>query len=245
MRPRLELSRAQRVLWLLEELQVPYQLKVYKRGSDWLADPALRNVHPLGKSPVVTVQAPGSPQSLVLAESAAITEYLCDYYGKWLVPRRYVEGKEGQVGGETESWLRYRHYMHYAEGSIMPLVVVSFLVDGIKNGPVPFFIRPITNAIAGKISKMFLQANFETHYKFLESQLETSPQGGGFLCGPELTAADILMSFPLLAGEKTASMSKDKFPRVWQYVQKLHETDGYKRSVKKIEELGGDWRITM
>jgi glutathione S-transferase len=107
---------------------VPYELKTYKRGSDRLADPALKEVHPLGKSPVVTIDVPGR-ETIVLIESAAITEYLCDHYGKQLIPKRWIDGKEDQVGGETESWLRYRTFMHYAEGSIMPLMVVSLLVS--------------------------------------------------------------------------------------------------------------------
>lgn len=85
-------------------------------------------MHPLGKSPVVGIQAPGIDKPIMLAESGAITEYLTEYFGKWLIPTRYAEGKEGQIGGETEAWIRYRFLMHYAEGSIMPLMVFSLLL---------------------------------------------------------------------------------------------------------------------
>jgi hypothetical protein len=125
----LEVSRSHRILWLLEELEIPYELKTYKRGKDKLADPKLKEVHPLGKSPVITVEVPGAEKPLVIAESAAIVEYLCDYYGKWLVPKRYREGKEDQIGGESESWLRHRFFMHYAEGSIMPLMLIALIVS--------------------------------------------------------------------------------------------------------------------
>jgi glutathione S-transferase len=125
----LEVSRSHRILWLLEELQIPYELKTYKRGKDKLADPKLKEIHPLGKSPVITVEAPGAEKPLVIAESAAIVEYLCHYYGKWLVPKRYREGKEDQIGGESESWLRHRFFMHYAEGSIMPLMLIALIVS--------------------------------------------------------------------------------------------------------------------
>jgi len=125
----LEVSRSHRILWLLEELGVPYELKTYKRSKDRLADPKLKEVHPLGKSPVITVEVPGVEKPLVIAESGAIVEYLCDYYGKWLVPKRYRDGKEDQVGGESESWIRYRFYMHYAEGSIMPLMLMALIVS--------------------------------------------------------------------------------------------------------------------
>ena len=128
---RLEVSRSHRVLWLFEELGVPYELKTYQRTKERLAPPELKDIHPLGKSPVVTVEVPGSAAPLVLAESAAIVEYFCGYYGKdtSMVPDRYQAGKEGQMGGETESWLRYRMLMHYAEGSLMPLMLLSLIVD--------------------------------------------------------------------------------------------------------------------
>lgn len=210
-----------------------------------LADPKLRTIHPLGKSPVIVVEAPGTTQPLVLAESAAIMEYLCDYYGKWLIPKRYQEGKEGQIGGERESWIRYRYYMHYAEGSLMPIILVALIARGIKNAPVPFFLKPITGAIAGKVTNLYLKPNFETHYKFLEDQLKTSPDGGQFLCGRDLTAADILMSFPMEAGQSRSGMSKDNFPLMWAYVDLLHEREAYKRAVKKIEEIEGSFKMNV
>jgi glutathione S-transferase len=128
----LEVSRSHRILWLLEELGIHYELKTYKRGKDKLADPKLKDIHPLGKSPVITVETAASETPLVIAESAAIVEYLCGYYGKWLVPKRYREGKEDQIGGESESWLRHRFFMHYAEGSIMPLMLMALIVSSVN-----------------------------------------------------------------------------------------------------------------
>lgn len=126
---RLEVSRSQRILWLLEELQVPYELKTYKRGADKRADPKLKEVQPLGKSPVITIERGDGKEPLVLIESAAMTEYLCDYYGKHLIPARYLADKKGQIGAETEAWLRYRTFMHYAEGSLMPLNVMALIMN--------------------------------------------------------------------------------------------------------------------
>lgn len=114
----------------------------------------------------------------------------------------------------------------------------------IKNSPVPFFIRPVTNGVAEKLKSAFLKPNFETHYKFLEQQLETSPQGGKYLCG-ELTAADILMSFPLEAGRGGSGMTKEQFPRIWEYVDLLHQRDAYQRSVEKIKELEGSFKTNL
>ena len=96
-----------------------------------LAPPALKAIHPIGKSPVVTIEAPTVEKPVVLAESAAITEYICDHFAQHLVPKRYQEGKDGQVGGESEEWLRYRFYMHYAEGSLMGILMIALFMDGI------------------------------------------------------------------------------------------------------------------
>ena len=193
----------------------------------------------------MTIEVPGKAQPLVLAESAAIVEYLCDYNGKELLPKRYQDGKEGQMGFETESWLRYRYYMHYAEGSIMPLMLVSVIMASIKNGPVPFFIKPITNTIVGKVTSLFLTPNFKTHYAFLEDQLKTSPDGGQFLCGKDLTAADILMSFPLEAGESRSGLSEADCPLLWAYVDRLHQREAYKKSVQKIAEMEGGFKTNL
>lgn len=125
---RLPQSRAQRILWLLEELKVVYVLKTYKRKS-MLAPPELKEIHPLGKSPLLTVEAEGASEPLVLAESANIVEYLVDHYGNRLVPKRYPDGKDGQIGRETEEWMRYRYYMHYAEGTLMPYLIVKLLIN--------------------------------------------------------------------------------------------------------------------
>lgn len=114
---------------MLEEIGINYELKTYKRTKAALAPPELKEVYPLGKSPVLTIEPHGSTTPIVLAESAAITEYLCDYFGKWLVPERYREGKDGQIGGESESWLRFRMLMHYAEGSLMPLMLLGVIVQ--------------------------------------------------------------------------------------------------------------------
>lgn len=94
-----------------------------------LAGPDLKKIHPLGKSPTISIKTANRPEPLVLAESGALTEYLTDYFAQHLVPKRFQAGQDGQVGGETEGWLRYRFYMHYAEGSLMTLLLVGLFVD--------------------------------------------------------------------------------------------------------------------
>ena len=129
---RLEKSRAQRLLWLMEELNLEYELKTYKR-QNMLAPDELKEVHPLGKAPLISLESEASEKPIILAESGAIFEYLIDHFGPHLGPTRYEDGKDGQVGGETESWLRYRFYMHFAEGSLMPLLVTMLLMRGMPD----------------------------------------------------------------------------------------------------------------
>ena len=126
----LEISRSHRIHWLLEELSIPYELKTYKRDKDKLAPPSLKQVHPLGKSPTITVESPARNAPFAIAESGAIAEFLCDHFGRQFIPKQWQDGLEGQVGGETESWLRYRTFMHYAEGSLMPMNLVGVVADG-------------------------------------------------------------------------------------------------------------------
>jgi len=124
----------------------------------------------------------------------------------------------------------------------MTLLVVSYLVTSIKTAPVPFFIKPITRMITGKIESVFLNENLRTHFSFLESQIGSAPDGGPFLCGRHLTAADIIVSFPLIAVSGRSSISREQYPRVFAYVDRLKETDGYRRAVAKIVEVEGSFQ---
>jgi glutathione S-transferase len=94
-----------------------------------LAPPELKKIHPLGKAPIIGITPENATEPIILAESGTIIEYLCEHFGKWLIPKRWVEGKEDRVGGETEEWMRYRYFMHYAEGSLMPNLLVGLIVD--------------------------------------------------------------------------------------------------------------------
>ncbi|KAL8901185.1 MAG: hypothetical protein Q9207_005331 [Kuettlingeria erythrocarpa] len=235
----LEKSRAQRILWLLEELKVDYELKTYKRVN-MLAPPEFKKIHPLGKSPLLSIQAEGAAEPLVLAESGVITEYLIDHFGPSLAPKRWLEGKENQVQGETEEWLRYRYFMHYAEGTLMPYLVTAVLFKALK-AKSPFFIRPIANAIAGNVDSLYLSPNLASNFTFLESQVKSAPDGGEYLCGSKLTGADILMSFPLSAAKGRSNFTEERYPALWAYVGRLEEMEGYKKAAQKIIDVEGSY----
>jgi len=125
----LDRSRAQRIIWLLEELRLPYNLKTYQRKADQQAPSSLKAVHPLGKSPVLELIHPRTQKPLVLAESANIIEYLAEHFGRHLIPQQW-KGDEREVGDETDEWMRYKFYMNYAEGSLMNLIGTGALRNG-------------------------------------------------------------------------------------------------------------------
>lgn len=105
---RLEKSRGQRIIWLLEELNLDYEIKVFKRDANFRAQDDLKQVHPLGRSPMIGITPAGSDKEIVIAESETIMDYVCEHFGKHLIPKKWVEGKEGTLGGETEEWMRYK-----------------------------------------------------------------------------------------------------------------------------------------
>ncbi|KAJ2896614.1 Glutathione S-transferase 1 [Zalerion maritima] len=219
-----------------------------------LAPPELQEIHPLGKSPVLSIAVPGREKPLVLAESGLIAEYLAEHFaggidgeeGKsGLVPKRWQEGQEGKLGGETEEWLRYKYYLHYAEGSLMPVLLISLILGRLKSPSIPFLLRPITSVVANKIISLFVFPNAKRHMSFLQEQLSTS--SGPYLIGRHLTAADILMSFPLLA-------ARERFPglgsweggdmrrgheKVYEYLERMEGMESFKRAVKRVEESEG------
>ncbi|MCJ1284827.1 hypothetical protein MMC26_004164 [Xylographa opegraphella] len=243
---RLNKSRSQRILWLLEECKLKYELKIYYRQPSGLAPPELKKIHPLGKSPVISIEADGLTKPLVLAESGVIVEYLIDHYAPHLAPKKWQAGMDGKVGGETEEWLRYSY--RTADGQYAALLSVAR--DQLKEltdirSKAPFLIRPISNAIVNNIDSLFLTPNFKSNWDFLEGQLATSPNDGKYLCGKYITGADILMSFPLGAAKGRAGVTKEKYPLLWAYVERLEAGDSFKRAVQKIIDIEGSYDPTL
>ncbi|KAJ7184458.1 hypothetical protein C8R46DRAFT_460964 [Mycena filopes] len=231
-------SRAQRILWLLEEVGLPYEVKTYQRDANMNAPPSLKAVHSLGKSPTITIDG------RAIAESSFIIEYLCDHFGPHLIPTKWKPGKEGELDGETDEWMRFRYFMHYCEGSLMAMMALSLVPQMMKSSPAPFFIRPLVNRIAGGLHTAIAVPGFATHLAFLEEQLATAPGGGPYLCGTTLTAADILMSFGLLVSRRVPEMSgltEKAYPQLWRYTTLLETGESYKRAVAKVVELEGEY----
>jgi len=210
-------SRSQRVLWLLEELGLPYRIEFYERNpKTLLAPPALRQVHPLGKSPVVV------DGDLVLAESGNIIETLVERHG---------EGRLAPAPGTPERQ-RWRYWLHYAEGSFMPPLLMKLVFDQVEKAPL--IVRPVAKAISAKVNAAFIRPNLKTHLDFLEAELAQSP----WFAGDAFSAADIQMSFPLEAAAARAGLDHRR-PRLMDWLQRIHARPAYKTALEK----GGPFQI--
>lgn len=205
-------SRSQRVLWLLEELGLPYEIQHYQRDARTsLAPPELRRVHPLGKSPVIT------DGGFTVAESGAILEYLVDRYG---------QGRLKPTG--EQDLLHYRYYLHFAEGSAMPPLLMKLVFNNVKRAPMPFFVKPVARGIANKVLAGFVQPNIDAQLRFLESELAARP----WFAGAEFSAADVQMSFPLEAAAARGG-AMDGYPKIKAFLDRIHARPAYKRALER------------
>jgi glutathione S-transferase len=215
----LENSRSQRVLWLLEELGLPYEIKHYARDKKTsLAPPELAAVHPLGKSPVI------SDGEVVVAETGTIVEYLLDLVGGTVL--RPAPG--------TPERRRFTYWLHFAEGSAMPPLVMALIFNKVRNARMPFFAKPIAKAIANNVMSGFVQPNIDRQLAFMESELTTRP----WFAGEAFSAADIMMSFPLEAAASRSGLTA-RCPRLTDFLARIHARPAYRRAL----ERGGPYAL--
>jgi glutathione S-transferase len=206
-------SRSQRIIWLLEELNLSYEIKFYQRDlKTMLAPKELKQIHPLGKSPVIT------DGTKTIAESAAIIDYLVKNYG------------DAQLGPNknSEEEIRYSYWLHYSEGSAMPPVLLSLLFNRLPLQPMTFFIRPIIKAFCQKVLVNYVNPQLELHLNYIESELVKNE----WFCGNKFTAADIQMSFPLEAMAKRYPKFQN-YPRINKFLEKIHSMEKYKLALEK------------
>ena len=210
-------SRSQRVLWLLEELGVPYEIVRYQRLPSMLAPKELRAVHPLGKSPVIT------DSGNTIAESGAIVEYLVETYGDGrLIPPP-----------KTPERLRYTYWLHYAEGSAMPLLVQKLLFTTIPKRA-PALLRPLTKGVFDKVLATLVEPQLKRHIEFWEGELAKSE----WFAGSEFTAADIQMSFPLEAATARGGLDA-RYPKAMAWLERIHARPASNRALEK----GGPYQV--
>jgi len=218
----LENSRSQRILWLLEELELKYELKRYARDPKTnLAPESLKKIHPLGKSPVLV------DGDTTLAESAVIVEYLARTYGENGQNHRWAPAP-----GDPEYW-DFAYWMHYAEGSLMPPLLLKLVFSKLREPPVPFLIRPISGRIADQVDAAFTDPQIETHFSHVDHHLSEH----AWFVGDAISAADIQMSFPLEAALASGRVDRADYPHVAMWVHKVQSREAYQRAL----EAGGDY----
>ncbi|HYI40845.1 MAG TPA: glutathione S-transferase [Allosphingosinicella sp.] len=194
----LENSRSQRILWLLEELGLPFEVRRYERDrKTMLAPPELRRVHPLGKSPVI------EDEGRVIAETGAIVEYLVDM----------ADGRLGPPA-KREDRLRYRHFLHYAEGSMMPPLLAMLVVGRL--------------GLLGRPARAPVQRMLDQHLDWLETELSGRP----WFAGEAFTAADVMMSFPLEASRHRAGLDESR-PNLIDWLERIHARPAYGAALRK------------
>jgi glutathione S-transferase len=211
-------SRSQRVLWLLEELGLPYEIKRYQREASGLAPKSLEAVHPLGKSPVIV------DEGQAIAESGAILEYLVERRGN---------GRLAPAPGTPER-LRYTYWMHYAEGSAMPPLLLKLIFDRVAKSRMPFFAKPIAKGIAAKVTDAVIAPNIKRHLDFMETSLKDGP----WFAGNAFSAADIQMSFPIEAAQARAGLDASR-PRLMDFLARIHARPAYQRAIAQ----GGPYEL--
>jgi glutathione S-transferase len=207
----LEASRSHRVLWLLEELELPYRLERHARHPKTMRAPkALRDVHPLGKSPVLTVDG------VVYAESGAILEEVVETWG----------GGRLRPDPGTAEHRRYRYWLHYAEGSLMPPLLVKLVLSRLRDAPAPFFVRPILRMAVRKVNEVFTDPELQAHGDWIERALTEQP----WFAGEEITAADVQMSYPV---EALLARSRAPGPQTVAWMEKIRARPAYQRALAK------------
>ncbi len=212
-------SRSQRILWLLEELGLEYEIKRYERDKTNMRAPAsLRAIHPLGKSPVIT------DGDVTVAESGAIIEYLLEQYGAGrLTP-----------AARTTARLRFTYWLHFAEGSAMTPLLMKLVFNRVETGPMPFFVRPIAKKISAAVKSSFINPEIKQQLDYMETEVAKT----GWFAGDTFTAADIQMSFPLEAAAARGGLAAN-YPKLMDFLQRIHARPAYQQALKR----GGTYQL--
>ncbi len=208
----LEQSRSFRILWALEELNLEYQIKFYRRLATLAAPPELKQIHPLGKAPVLT------DQDQNIAESAVILEYLQEQYD----PQQQFKPQD------RADLQQYRYWMHYAEGSLMPLLVMQLVMNNVPQH-VPFLVKPVAKKITAGVKAAFILPRLKDHIQFLETYLASHDYFAG-----TFSFADIQMSFPLQA---LMTRAHGNYPNIQAFLQRIAQRPAYARALSKEQAL--------
>lgn len=204
----LHCSRSFRILWALEELGLDYQVKYYQRLASYAAPETLKQIHPLGKAPILV------DNDEVIAESAVILDYLQQQY----------DSQQLFKPQQRQDQRQYHYWMHYAEGSLMPLLVMTLVMNGV-NQHVPWMIRPIAAKITDGVKTSFIRPRMKEHILYLEQYLSEHQYFAG-----TFSFADIQMAFPLMAIQKRLH---GKYPNIQHFIERIQQRPAFQHAEKK------------
>ncbi|GMM35192.1 bifunctional glutathione transferase/peroxidase [Saccharomycopsis crataegensis] len=218
----LEKSRALRVIWLLEELGVKYEVIPYKRNENFRAPESLKKIHPLGKSPIVEFQQDENAKPIMLAESGHIFQWLLN---------KFDDGKLYDVKNREQ----IDYYLHYAEGTLQPPLLFEFIFHKAREAYAPWPISSLKNMIINKMSSGYSAGEVKTNLEFLEEELK---KNNGYFVDGKLTGADIILSFPLT--NEFGFEMKD-YPNVSEWLSNIQKSKGYEAAKEIAKSYGSDY----
>lgn len=221
-------SRAFRVLWLLDHLNITYEIVPYERTPGFRAPESLKKIHPLGRSPILEVEYKDNGRKDIVAESGYIFQYVLEHFDK--------EGKLNNSDPQQAEKIKY--YLHYAEGSLQPPLFFEFILGLAKNAKLMFPLSYLTNKVATGISEKYSKGEVKNQLDFIEGEI---PKNDGYLVGGKLSAADILLSFPLDTALGRGYCDPNDYPAIANWLEKIKSEPSYEKSKSKAKELGSDY----
>ena len=195
----LSASRSERIVWLMEELGLPYKLESMQREPTGAAPPAYKALHALGKSPVIR------DGGLTLAESGAIVEYIVN---------RHAGGRLG-VRVDSPDYPRYIYWMHFAEGSLMTLMLIALVLQRVPEASE----SPVRVRIRDRLAQMLA---------YVDAEL----QGRNWFVGPDFTAADVMMAFPFTTMRKYLEYDLAPYANIAAYLERIATRPAYKKAME-------------
>jgi glutathione S-transferase len=197
----LGVSQSERIVWLCEELEIPYELRRYERDPvTRLAPATYQAIHPFGTAPAI------NDGGLILAESGAIIEYIIGRY----------DGARLAAGADSADYPEYLHWFHFANGSLMPAVMIELVGNAISGGQ-------------KQTLKGALGIRLDRAYKMMEVRLAIADH----FAGANFSAADIMMVFPLTTMRLFSPRDLASYPNIRAYLQRIGQRPAYQRAMKK------------
>ncbi|CDH12252.1 probable Glutathione S-transferase 1 [Zygosaccharomyces bailii ISA1307] len=218
-------SRAFRVLWLLDQLKIDYEIIPYKRNDEFRAPEDLKKIHPLGRSPLLEVEDRQTGKKKILAESGYIFQYVLQHFDK--------SGSLNNQDPDKAEEIQY--YLHYVEGSLQPPLMIEFVLSMVKKAPIPFPFSYFAGKVSDKISEKYSKGEVKNQFDFIEGEISKNE---GYLVGGQLSAADILMTFPLDIAFTRKFADPKKYPSIQKWLTTMKALDSYASSKKKAEAVG-------